>query len=146
MSRDDTAQWLAGIALVECCDITTIGRRTGRPHTVEIWFGVVGDELCLISGNGPTADWYRNLLVEPRVDVRIDSVMVAGHARPVVDPAERRFELADYVRVQGAELEDGLLVIDLIREVPEAMKPKKITIGGAAPLTIVDGGEASEAA
>jgi molecular chaperone IbpA len=59
---------------------------------------------------------------------------------------ERRFELADYVRVQGAELEDGLLVIDLIREVPEAMKPKKITIGGAAPLTIVDGGEASEAA
>ena len=43
---------------------------------------------------------------------------------------ERRFELADYVRVSAADLADGLLVIDLVREVPEAMKPKKIAIGG----------------
>ena len=59
---------------------------------------------------------------------------------------ERRFELADYVRVQTADLENGLLVIDLVREVPEAMKPRKIAIGGAAPLSVVDSGEASEAA
>jgi deazaflavin-dependent oxidoreductase (nitroreductase family) len=90
MSHDETVRWLAGIADVECCDVTTIGRRTGRPHTIEIWFGVVGDEVCLISGNGPTADWYRNLLADRRVDVRIDSVMVTGRAREVVDPAERR--------------------------------------------------------
>lgn len=51
---------------------------------------------------------------------------------------ERRFELADYVKVQSAELEDGLLVIDLVREVPEAMKPKKIAIGGHKPLTVID--------
>ena len=50
---------------------------------------------------------------------------------------ERRFELADYVQVENASLEDGLLVIDLVREVPEAMKPKKIVIGNQ-PLTIVD--------
>lgn len=50
---------------------------------------------------------------------------------------ERRFELADYVRVDRADLADGLLVIDLVREVPEAMKPKKIAIGGNT-LTIVD--------
>ena len=42
---------------------------------------------------------------------------------------ERRFELADFVRVSGADLRDGLLVIDLIREIPEAMKPRKIDIG-----------------
>ena len=42
---------------------------------------------------------------------------------------ERRFELADFVRVANADLADGLLVIDLIREVPEAMKPKKIAVG-----------------
>lgn len=46
---------------------------------------------------------------------------------------ERRFELADYVRVAHADLADGLLVIDLVREVPEAMKPKKITIGSQTP-------------
>lgn len=43
---------------------------------------------------------------------------------------ERRFELADFVRVESADLTDGLLVIELVREVPEAMKPKKIAIGG----------------
>ena len=51
---------------------------------------------------------------------------------------ERRFELADYVRVENADLADGLLVIDLVREVPEAMKPKKIAIGGTT-LEVVDG-------
>ena len=52
---------------------------------------------------------------------------------------ERRFELADFVRVDRADLADGLLTIDLIREVPEAMKPKKILVGGAAPLAVVEG-------
>jgi molecular chaperone IbpA len=46
---------------------------------------------------------------------------------------ERRFELADFVRVEAAGLEDGLLVIDLVREVPEAMKPRKIAIGAPNP-------------
>jgi len=59
---------------------------------------------------------------------------------------ERRFELADYVRVENADLEDGLLVIDLVREVPDAVKPKKIAIGGHAPLSVVDNGESSSEA
>lgn len=46
---------------------------------------------------------------------------------------ERRFELADFVRVENANLADGLLVIDLVREVPEAMKPRKIDIANGAP-------------
>jgi len=50
---------------------------------------------------------------------------------------ERRFELADYVRVQNADLADGLLVIDLVREVPDAMKPRKIAIGGQTKLEVV---------
>ena len=44
---------------------------------------------------------------------------------------ERRFALADHIQVRGAELKDGLLSIDLVREIPEAMKPRKINIGGA---------------
>ena len=50
---------------------------------------------------------------------------------------ERRFELADYVRVEDAKLADGLLAIDLLREVPEAMKPKKIAVNGPKSLEIV---------
>ncbi|HHQ4532873.1 TPA: Hsp20 family protein [Aeromonas veronii] len=43
---------------------------------------------------------------------------------------ERRFQLADYVRVKGADLKNGLLHIEMVREVPEAMKPRKIEING----------------
>lgn len=51
---------------------------------------------------------------------------------------ERRFELADYVRVESADLADGLLTIDLLREVPEAMKPKKIAVNGQPRLKAID--------
>ncbi|WP_188868389.1 Hsp20 family protein, partial [Rhizobium wenxiniae] len=44
-------------------------------------------------------------------------------------PFEHRFELADHVRVTGAGLQNGLLSIDLVRELPEALKPRKINIG-----------------
>jgi len=47
---------------------------------------------------------------------------------------ERRFQLADHVRITGAHLENGLLHIDLVREIPEAMKPRKIKIGQAQML------------
>ncbi len=47
---------------------------------------------------------------------------------------ERRFELADHVQVAGADLANGLLTIDLVREVPEAMKPKRIAIGTSGAL------------
>lgn len=50
---------------------------------------------------------------------------------------ERRFELADHVRVSGASLENGLLNIDLVREVPEAAKPRRIAIGQPAPHVAV---------
>ena len=46
---------------------------------------------------------------------------------------ERRFALADHIQVRGADLRDGLLSVELVREIPEAMKPKKINIGGTAP-------------
>jgi molecular chaperone IbpA len=49
---------------------------------------------------------------------------------------ERRFELADFVRVTDAGLADGLLTIELAREIPEAMKPRRIAIGGEAPATL----------
>jgi molecular chaperone IbpA len=49
-------------------------------------------------------------------------------------PFEHRFELADHVRVSGADLTNGLLSIDLVREIPEAMKPRKIDIQTNATL------------
>ena len=46
---------------------------------------------------------------------------------------ERRFQLADYVEVKGADIKDGMLHIDLVREVPEKLKPRTVAIGGGKP-------------
>jgi deazaflavin-dependent oxidoreductase (nitroreductase family) len=75
----------------DCIDITCRGRRSGRPHTVEIWFGIDGTSLYLISGNGATADWYRNMIADPAVTVCFaDGSERQGRARAVVDAGERR--------------------------------------------------------
>lgn len=51
---------------------------------------------------------------------------------------EHRFQLADHVKVVGASLENGLLNIELIREVPEAMKPRRIEIGATGSVNLLD--------
>ncbi len=87
----------------------------------------------------------QNLLViqgrkrEERVDGEMLHIGIANRG------FERRFELADYVRVEQADLQDGLLIIDLVREVPEAMRPKKVQIGAPKPLSVVDGKAAETA-
>ncbi|MDX3977657.1 Hsp20 family protein [Shinella sp.] len=52
-------------------------------------------------------------------------------------PFEHRFELADHVKVNGADLSNGLLSIELVREIPEALKPRKISIQSTPALTSV---------
>jgi molecular chaperone IbpA len=56
---------------------------------------------------------------------------------------ERRFALADHIQVRGADMKDGLLAIELVREIPEAMKPKKINIGGSerSERSVIGGGD-----
>ncbi|MEM9311485.1 MAG: Hsp20 family protein [Pseudomonadota bacterium] len=54
---------------------------------------------------------------------------------------ERRFELADFVRVERADLADGMLIIDLVREVPDAMKPKKIAVGSTTLKAVETGAD-----
>ena len=82
--------WLTPHRDTDCCYLTTVGRRSGRAHEVEIWFGVAGDTLYLISGNGPGADWFRNASADPHVTIRVGGESVAGMAREVSDPVERR--------------------------------------------------------
>jgi len=53
-------------------------------------------------------------------------------------PFRRVFNLADYVQVKSANFEDGLLKIDLVREVPEAMKPRRIAINGGVSTPTID--------
>lgn len=90
MSQPNETSWLAAFVGEECCDITTTGRRSGRPHEIEIWFSVAGDTLYLVSGNGVDSDWYRNALAEPAVIVRLGDQVRRGMARTVADAEERQ--------------------------------------------------------
>jgi molecular chaperone IbpA len=78
------------------------------------------------------------------IEFKQNSLVVTGQRKPAEQrnflhrgiaerSFERRFGLADHVRVAGAKLENGLLTIDLVRELPEILKPRKIEISGAAP-------------
>ncbi|MFM7346938.1 MAG: Hsp20 family protein [Tagaea sp.] len=51
---------------------------------------------------------------------------------------ERRFQLDDFIRVVGAKLENGLLAVDLVREVPEAMKPRRIPVAASTPAATLE--------
>jgi deazaflavin-dependent oxidoreductase (nitroreductase family) len=78
------------------CYLTTTGRVSGRPHTIEIWFARRGTTLYLLSGGGDRADWVRNLRRRPAVVVRIgrrQAEALSGRAR-VLDPGTPEDELA----------------------------------------------------
>ena len=78
------------------CYLTTTGRGSGRPHTVEIWFALQGGTLYLLSGGGDRSDWVRNLTRHPEVTVRLgrwDAAERPGRAR-LVEPGSDEDELA----------------------------------------------------
>lgn len=59
------------LASEDYCYLTTTGRVSGNPHEIEIWFGMKGDSLYLLSGGGHKSDWVKNLTKDPNVTVRI---------------------------------------------------------------------------
>ena len=73
--------------------LTTTGRRTGKEHTIEIWFGLHDGRIYMLSGGGDRADWVRNVRKTPRVRVRIGTQTANGAAR-VVRAGTKEDELA----------------------------------------------------
>ena len=63
------------------CYLTTIGRRTGSPRRIEIWYARERDTLYLLSGGGRRADWVRNLEADASVTVELDGDTHAATAR-----------------------------------------------------------------
>jgi deazaflavin-dependent oxidoreductase (nitroreductase family) len=77
------------LSAAQVCDLTTTGRVTGRPHTIEIWFALQGKTLYLLAGDGRRADWVRNISRSPEVTIRVGRRTVAGRGRIVVDQREQ---------------------------------------------------------
>jgi deazaflavin-dependent oxidoreductase (nitroreductase family) len=76
------------LAHEDYCYLTTTGRVSGEPREIEIWFGLEGQTVYLLSGGGDRSDWVRNLTRDPRVSVRIAGQTFEGLARVVEGPEE----------------------------------------------------------
>jgi len=61
--------------------LTTLGRRSRQPRTVELWFHLAGPTLWFLAGDGDRANWVRNALTEPQVRVRLGARRFRGLAR-----------------------------------------------------------------
>jgi transposase len=72
---------LSTLATEPVCYLTTTGRSSGRPHTIEIWFALHGTTVYLLSGGGENPDWVKNLQRDPAVQVRIGTGRFTGRAR-----------------------------------------------------------------
>src|SRR2546426_4636801 len=82
----DLAARLAALADRSTLRITTRGRRTGKPHTVPIWFVADGATLYLATLNAKR-DWVRNLRKTPDVALEVDDLRLRGQASVVAEPA-----------------------------------------------------------
>jgi deazaflavin-dependent oxidoreductase (nitroreductase family) len=76
--------------------LTTTGRRSGRPHRIEIWFALVDGVVFFLSGGGDRSDWVRNL-VSPEVVVELGNERRTRPARVVTDGNEDRLARAALV-------------------------------------------------
>ena len=93
------------------CYLTTTGRRTGRPHRIEIWYAKAGNTLYLLSGGGRSSDWVQNMLDDPAVMVEVDGVEHRAAARVLAgdsDEAELARDLVfdKYAPRSGDDLTD----------------------------------------
>ena len=76
------------LAEEQYCYLTTIGRVSGEPREIEIWFGLENQTLYMLAEGRERSNWVKNLLKTPAVTVRIGDRSFDGRARAVADPDE----------------------------------------------------------
>jgi deazaflavin-dependent oxidoreductase (nitroreductase family) len=102
---------LTDLASEQFCYVTTRGRRTGKSHEIEIWFGLEGQTTYMLSGGRERSDWVRNIVADPVVTVRIGDGKYTGRGRVVAaatdeDALARRLLLGKYTASYSGDLTD----------------------------------------
>jgi deazaflavin-dependent oxidoreductase (nitroreductase family) len=111
----------ARLGTEQYCYLTTIGRNSGEPREIEIWFAARRNTLYLLSGNGPNSHWVMNVFKNPSVSVRLDDEQFTGVAR-VLEPGEEEQSIRPLL---AAKYEDW-----------HAGKPLSAWARGALPVAI----------
>jgi len=98
------------LGALDYCYLTTKGRRSGSPHTIEIWFALHGEAVYLLAGGGDGSDWVKNVRSDPTVGLRLGDRDLICKGRLVDDPEEdalaRRLLLEKYRPRYSGELEE----------------------------------------
>ena len=94
MTASDEAQ--GALERQQTVEITTTGRRSGRPRRVETWRYLAAGRYWL-TGSPGRRDWYANLLAQPAFTLHLRGLDLAVRGRPVTDPAERARVLGEIV-------------------------------------------------
>ena len=91
------------------CYLTTTGRVTGNPHTIEIWFAADANTLYILSGGRDRSDWVKNIRARPKVSVRIAETHFEATGRILApgdeDATARKLVAGKYPRYSG-DLDD----------------------------------------
>ena len=122
---------LAQVVEESTLEITTIGRKSGKPRTKPIWFVYDQETLYLQSGKDGKTHWYRNLQKNPQMKVKIGNLNLSGHAQFVADAAETqrvhdlfrsKYTFARVAGLVGSSIGHGKVVI--VKELSETPSPE----------------------
>ncbi len=108
------------MAADDYCYLTTVGRRTGRRHRIEIWYAADGETLYFLAGGGRSSDWVQNIEHDPAVEVELDGATRAAQAR-VIDDAEESDRARTLVFEKYQPRYDGDLTAWRARALPVAV-------------------------
>ena len=79
-------------------ELTTRGRKSGKPRTVELSYAVRGDEILCLAGQGGGVQWYLNLMSDPDISVRVGTTHLRAKAVPVSEPETLVREILELFR------------------------------------------------
>jgi len=91
----------------EFCYVTSVGRRTGKPHTIEIWFVASVNTIYILAGGGANADWVQNIEADPSAVVKIGDHAYRGIGR-IVSERDESTLARSLIPTKYAHREDGL--------------------------------------
>jgi deazaflavin-dependent oxidoreductase (nitroreductase family) len=114
----------AELGALDHCYVTTTGRRSGEPHTIEIWFALHEGRVYLLSGGGERSEWVKNLGEHPTVGLRIGDRDMIATAAPVTDHEEdglaRRLLVEKYQPRYADDLSEwGRTALPIVIQLPE---------------------------